>query len=61
MDSQFFDKSFAHEITIAPGDVLRVSLRITQKRHADTGIYINDKYEVIEVFEHILKMRQDAL
>lgn len=60
MDSQFFDKFFAHEITIAPGDVLRVSLRITQKRHADTGIYINDKYEVIEVFEHIPKMRQDV-
>jgi len=60
LDSRFFDKFFAHEITIAPGDVLRVSLRITQKRHEDTEIYINEKYEVVEVFEHIPKMRQDV-
>lgn len=61
LDSNFFDKFFAHQITVAPGDALRVSLRITQKQHPDTGIYVNDKYEVVEVFEHIPKMRQDVL
>lgn len=61
LDERFHDKFFSHEITIAPGDVLRVSLRITQKRHPDTRIFINEKYEVVEVFEHISRMQQNAL
>lgn len=60
-DSIFFDRFFAHEITIAPGDVLRVALRITQKRHPDTQIFVNQKYEVTEVFEHVPRMQQGAL
>lgn len=60
-DEVFYDKFFAHEITIAPGDVLRVALKITQRRHPDTRIFVNEKYEVIEVFEHIPQMRQGAL
>lgn len=60
-DSLFFDKFFAHEIKIAPGDVLRVALRITQKRHPDTKIFVNVKYEIVEVFEHVPRMQQSAL
>lgn len=61
LDERFYDRFFAHEITIAPGDALRVALRITQKRHPDTGIFINERYEVVEVFEHIPRMQQSPL
>ncbi len=60
LDDRFYDQFFAHEITIAPGDVLRVALKITQKKHPDTGIFVNSKYEVLEVFEHKPRMRQEA-
>lgn len=59
LDTRFYDRFFAHEITIAPGDGLRVALRIKQNRHPDTGIFINEKYEVIEVHEHLPRMQQD--
>lgn len=58
LDQGFYDRFFAHEITIAPGDELRVALRIVQVQKPDTGIFVNEKYEVIEVFEHIPRMRQ---
>lgn len=60
LDEAFYDRFFAHEITIAPGDVLRVALRIIQKKHPDTGIFVNSKYEVIEVFEHKSRMQQEV-
>lgn len=58
IDDQFYDRFFAHEITIAPGDGLRAALRITQRQDPDSGIFMNRKYEVIEVLEHIPRMRQ---
>lgn len=58
LDVHFYDRFFAHEITIAPGDGLRVALRITQMQSPDTGIFVNQQYEVIEVFEHIPRMQQ---
>lgn len=58
LDSGFYDRFFAHEITIAPGDGLRVALRITQVQSPDTGIFVNEKYEVVEVFELIPRMQQ---
>lgn len=58
LDTRFYDRFFAHEITIAPGDGLRVALRITQVQSPDTGIYVNEQYEVMEVFEHIPRMQQ---
>lgn len=52
LDSQFYDDFFAHRITIAPGDSLKVKLKIYQSRDRDTGIYTNSSYEVVEVIEH---------
>jgi hypothetical protein len=61
LDVRFYDRFFAREITIAPGDGLRVALRIVQAQSPDTGIFVNEKYEVVEVFEHIPRMQQDGL
>lgn len=58
LDGGFYDRFFAHEITIVSGDELRVALRIIQVQNPDTGIFVNERYEVIEVFEHIPRMRQ---
>ena len=61
VDSQFYDDFFAHRITIAPGDRLRVRLRVRQKRVPDIGIYMNDTYEIAEVMKHIPRERQQRL
>jgi hypothetical protein len=58
LDVGFYDRFFAHEIMIAPGDGLRVALRVTQIAAPDTGIFMNTHYEVIEVIEHIPRMQQ---
>jgi hypothetical protein len=58
LDGSFFDKFFAHEITIAPGDALDVTLRIIQRKHPDLGIYINSHYEVLFVHNHIPREKQ---
>lgn len=56
--AKFYDDFFSHRITIAPGDVLRVKLKIRQKLDKDLGIYLNESYEVIEVLEHIQRNEQ---
>lgn len=61
LDKQFFDKFFAHEITIAPGDALEVALRVVQERRPDTGIYVNVRYEVVEVLRHVPRLRQSQV
>lgn len=61
LDEKFFDDFFAHKITIAPGDSLEVSLKIYQSRDQDTGIFTNQRYEIIEVLRHIPRMRQVSL
>jgi hypothetical protein len=58
LDDRFFDKFFAHEITIAPGDSLHVALHITQEKNRDTGIFVNARYEIAEVYEHIPRLKQ---
>lgn len=60
-DDRFYDKFFAHEVTIAPGDILKAAVRITQRQDKDSGIYMNHSYEVIEVIDHIPRMRQASL
>ena len=57
----FYDSFDAHRITIAPGDILRAKIAITQHLDAKTGIYTNVNYEVVEVFEHIPRLRQSDL
>jgi hypothetical protein len=60
-DDRFYDKFFAHEVKIAPGDVLKAAVRITQRQDKDSGIYMNHNYEVIEVIDHIPRVRQPSL
>lgn len=61
LDDSFYDDFFAHKITIAPGDLLKGRLKIYQSLEADTGIYLNDNYEVIEVYEHVPRLRQSII
>lgn len=61
LDDLFFDRFFAHEITIAPGDGLEVALRILQEKHPDSGIFVNKRYEIIEVYDHVPRLKQAAL
>lgn len=60
-DDRFYDKFFSHRITIAPGDVLRVKLKIRQTLNRDLGIYLNNSYEIIEVMDHIKRNHQMQL
>lgn len=57
-DNKFYDKFFSHRITIAPGDILRVKLKIRQVLNKDLGIYLNQSYEVLEVVDHIERNQQ---
>ncbi len=58
---QFYIDFFAHEITIAPGDTLDVTLAIKQSKDPDTGIYTNVGYEVVVVHSHIPRIKQIPL
>ncbi len=60
-DDRFYDKFFAHEITVAPGDSLQIRLRVRQHRDPDTGILVNDPngYDVLEVLQHRPRARQE--
>lgn len=58
---QFYIDFFAHEIAIAPGDTLEVTLAIKQTKDPDTGIYTNIGYEVVEVHRHVPRIRQIPL
>lgn len=60
LDDHFYDRFFSNEITIAPGDVLKVRLRMKQRRDPNLSVFINDEYEVIEVLEHIPRSRQQS-
>lgn len=61
LDDRFFDDFFAHTIMIAPGDSIEVKLKIYQLRDQDTGIFTNQRYEVVEVLRHIPRMKQVSL
>lgn len=61
IDTSFFQRFTEHEITIAPGDRLKVQLRIKQRKAEDTGIYINESYDVLTVLEHIPRVQQPPL
>ncbi len=58
LDEQFYNDFFAHKITVAPGDQLEVKLKIYQRKDEDTGIYSNDRYEIVEVMKHIPHVNQ---
>jgi len=58
---RFYMEFFAHEITIAPGDTLVVTLAIKQAKDPSTGIYTNVGYEVVEVHGHVPRIKQMLL
>ncbi len=58
LHEEFWDRFIAHQITIAPGDVLVARLAIKQARDSATGIYSNEAYEIVEVFEHVPRPKQ---
>lgn len=60
-DELFYINFFAHDITIAPGDVLNVTLHVFQELDAKTGVYRNVGYEVAQVHDHIPRVRQQML
>lgn len=61
LDNRFYDDFFARKITIAPGDSLSVKLKIYQVRDSDAGIFTNERYEIIEVLDHVPRAVQMAL
>ncbi|NOY48338.1 MAG: hypothetical protein GXO84_09135 [Chlorobi bacterium] len=61
LDDNFFNDFFAHKIMIAPGDSIRVKLKVYQAKDEDTGIFTNNRYEVVEVIKHIPRMKQAGL
>jgi hypothetical protein len=61
LDDRFYVDFFAHDITIAPGDVLNVTLHIFQKKDRATGIYRNIGYEVVSVHGHTPRVRQMSM
>lgn len=48
-DSDFFDKLEKGEIAIRHGDVFSAKLKIHQKRKGHDGIWMNHKYEIVEL------------
>lgn len=61
INEHFYINFFAHEITIAPGDILQVRLAIKQTKDSQTGIYSNIGYEIVEVYDHIPRIKQMSL
>lgn len=51
-DESFYSDFAAHNITIAPGDNLEVSLKIIKIKDADSQLYFNKDYEVAKVIRH---------
>lgn len=48
-DQSFFDRMEKREIAFAQGDALDVRLRINQIRDPQSGAWLNESYEVVEV------------
>jgi hypothetical protein len=61
LDEGFYNDFFAHKVKIAPGDQLEAKVKIYQIKDEDTGIYSNDRYEVVEVINHIPHIEQEGL
>jgi hypothetical protein len=52
LDDKFYNDFTSHRIVIAPGDLLKTRLKIYRRRDTSAGVYINFRYEVIEVISH---------
>lgn len=60
-DDNFYVDFNSRKISIAPGDALRVNLKIVLKLDIESGLYINSEYEIIKVHEHIEGAKQTQL
>ncbi len=58
--SAFFDSMAKREYEFGQGDVLDVTLRITRVRDEMAGVFINEKYEIIEVHGLEKSLRQQS-
>jgi hypothetical protein len=58
LDQAFYQRFAAHDVTIAPGDSLRVRLAMKQKMDPDIEVFTTWEYEVREVLDHIPRVRQ---
>ena len=61
LDEVFYNDFFAHKVKIAPGDQLEAKVKVYQIKDEDTGIYSNDRYEVVQVINHIPHIEQEDL
>jgi len=61
LDDDFYNRFFNHDIKIAPGDILEVKLKITQRKLPDISVYENIKYEVVCVKNHTPRFVQEKL
>ena len=52
LDDQFFDRVERREILMGAGDVLEVTLRITQAKVDGMNLWENKSYEVVTVHGH---------
>lgn len=57
----FYDKLVSHEYVIGTGDTLQVTLRIHQNKDEMSGVWINERYEVLEVHGHTPAPQQHAM
>lgn len=53
LHEDFYKQFSAHKIVIGPGDTLKARLRIYQSRDPANDVFVNERYEVVEVLEHI--------
>jgi hypothetical protein len=60
-DPSFFDKLASREFWFAQGDTLDVMLRVHQKLDDVNGVFINEQYEVIKVFQVEHREHQGSL
>jgi len=52
-DATFHQRFEAHVVTIAPGDVLEVEMRIDERVNSRTGESVIRKYDVLRVLKHV--------
>lgn len=60
-DEKFFQNFSERKFTVAPGDGLEVTLKITQKLNHEAGLYINSAYEVVRVLKHLPRYHQSEI
>jgi hypothetical protein len=60
LDDKFFDKLKSHEYVIGTGDAISVLLKIHQSKDEMSGVWMNDSYEVVEVYSHKAAPKQKS-